>query len=295
MARRSKIKKQGQAAVCLLLLVGFMVLQRPVYAEPLKVVQLASRYAPPYSWYDQNEKRYRGFNFFFQETLFDELGLNMDVYQLDYNDRFDRQAVVDRLKTGELDVLVGSDRADEFEAHVIWVNEPLVELQIALFVKKGNAFEFIAWPSLQDKVGVIVSQQGRKNLYTKLSPLNFSQQGLKIETALNHQEAIDWLLRGKVDYWATDRFIGHGLITVLGIADQLESIDRHMVSIPLYIGFSKRSLHLDKISKIEQGIRKMRDSGQLGHMRASFMRDFIRSQMPNFMNEVDAKEKREQN
>ena len=104
-------------------------------------------------------------------------------------------------------------------------------------------------------------------------------QGLQIEAALNQQEAIDWLLQGKVDYWATDLFVGHGLITVLGISDQLEAIDPPFVSIPLYIGFSKKSLHLDKIPKIEQAIRNMRESGQLEHIRTRFMRDFINSQM----------------
>lgn len=249
------------------------------FAEPLQVVQLASRYSPPYSWYDQKTKHYRGFIFHFQQKLFEEVNLEMNVNQINYNDKNDRQRLIEKLQHGEVDLIVGSDRASQFESSVIWVKEPLVELQISLFVKKGKKFEFINWESLQGKVGAIVSQQGRKSFYTKLSPLNFAQRGLKIETALNQQEAIDWLLQERVDYWATDHFIGNGLITAFGLSDQLDAIDRTLVTVPLFIGVSKKSSHLDKIAKIEQGIIKMRESGQLDYIRSRFMRDFINSQM----------------
>ncbi len=249
-------------------------------AQELQVVQLASRYAPPYSWYDLSRKRYRGYIFYLQEKLFQDLSISTENHQRDYNDAHDREYLMLQLEMGEIDVIVGSDKVKEFEKLVHWVEEPLVELHASIFVKKKLVDNYSkGWESLQGKRGVMVSQQGREQIQTNLSPLNLANKGLSLKAAVNHQEAIDWLLRGKVDYWATDYFIGHGLITTLSLGGKLDSAEQHLVSVPLYIGFSKQSSHQALIPKISQRLRDMRKTGQLEHIRQRFMQDFIKAQI----------------
>ena len=267
------------------LLISGLLAALPAYAEKpgsekgLSVVQLVSRDSPPFSWYDAGQKRYLGSIFFLQEKVFKELELAMDLEQLDYNDAKLNDILLLKLKHGEMDVLVGSDRRAELDSSILWLQEPLVELQVSLFVRAGERFVFSGWDSLRGKVGVIVSQPGRKGFYTKLSPVDFEHMGLQLETAATHQQAIQWLLKGRADYWATDSFIGNGLITTLKLSSQLDVVEQNLVSVPLYIGFAKDSDYVTLMPSVERQLQQMRASGQIDHIRQRFMQEFINSQV----------------
>lgn len=223
---------------------------------------------PPSSW--REDDQIVGVAADLLRLIFDELGVKV---QSPYKGPWKR--VQKFAEDGKIDILTTLYKNTEREAYLDFPSEPYMDDSNVIWVKKGKKFPFEKWGDLFEKTGGIVLGDSFGKKFDK-----FMKQ-LNIEQVLNIDQNFKKLSVGRLDYVPAGLYSGTMSIKRLGFENELEYLQKPLLSEGLYIAVSKKSKYRKYLPEIEKAIRKYKDDGTIEHLIQKNMEQYIKRQSPS--------------
>lgn len=227
-------KRSILAARFVTLLLALMLYGQPGAAEPLCKTLTASGNPeyPPLLWEDPRVPEHlTGAATELLREILEPLGVELEVQSLGSWARVQRHA-----RVGELDMIAGAFITSERIQYMDYLLPPFAHLPTAVWVPKGQVFEYRHWPDLKGKHGSTLINNSFGQGFDV-----YAEKNLSIVSVRTIEQSFEMALAGRVDYVLYERLQGQVKLQRLGLADQFVALDVPVSDEGLFFTFSKNS------------------------------------------------------
>ncbi len=261
-----------KSAVALLLL----TIATQLCAQTIYISQnVGVDHAPPYSWYDKTQNERIGLIPYLQERLFREVGMELKRIPFDLSDDQQRHSLYRKLALGDIDVIGSTARLPRVLKVAKLVDEPLFEEVIRIYVRAEAGFEYEGWRSLKEKKGVTVSTQSGRTFAFYPELADYAERHFALDNIGSHDQAIQFLLEGKVDYWVASEAVASSIVKMSGFSDNIRAIETPLAVLPLYMAVSNQSPYSAMTQQLAKRISQLRESGEYDQIKRRYLQRFL--------------------
>lgn len=216
----------------------------------------------PLAMYQDNDK-IAGVGTDIMKKIGKDLGFNI---KSEYSGQWDQ--VQRKAENGEIDALVGMyetvDRDKYFDFSLPYMLDP-----VAVYVKKGKAFDIPDWDNFIGKKGVLTTGDS----YGQALDMEMAQifTTVRVNTV---SEAFDMLVNDQADYFIYAYNAGDKALKDAGLADQVEILPKFVVVEDLHFAISKSSPMAKYLPEINKKIEQYKLDGTVDQLTADYRRKF---------------------
>lgn len=242
----------GMLIVCLVL--GSAM---TVFGANGKIVVVVDRNYPPYSY--GTVKKAEGLYARLIEDVFGRMGMKVEVRALPW-----KQA----LKEGEEGkAAVGGIYKNRARLKIYDYSEPLFEERLAVYVKKGKAFNFSRLPDLKGKIIGLNSAWSYGDAFDAAR----KKYHFTVKEATSNSQNFRKLIAGKIDCLVADQIAASQIISKDNLTNQVEKLDKPAAINDAYLAFSKGLKKKGLLEKFNGTLEEMKKDGSYRKV----VRDFI--------------------
>lgn len=199
---------------------------------------------PPVIWLSKKENTLKGISIEIIQEIFKELNIQIDLVPVNTWGR-----ALEEVIQGRVDILLPPYKTDERLITYNFSQKPFMFDRTVLFVKKGSKIKFEKIEDLKGLKGVAIINDSFGNEFDKAA-----KDYLKIQRLSKTSQSLKFLLRGRADYLVAGYNAGISVASEEGILNEIEVLEKDVISTGMYIAISKNSKFTDK--KIMDTINK---------------------------------------
>lgn len=215
-----------------------------------EIVKLATVDFPPYSYLEKD--KIKGIEVEIIERIFEKQGIKYTIELLPFN-----RALIS-VEDGDRDFIFNiyknPDRLKKFD-----YSDPILDNPLIIFIKKdsnivftGNINELRNY-NIGTMLGYTYSPEFDKARNDKL---------IKTEEVCGHEQNFKKLVSGRIDIYIVERSVGLYFTKKLGIQQQVKYLNIPLKKQNGYIGISKKNSKKVLFSKINEGLKALKASGE---------------------------------
>nr|WP_314478943.1 transporter substrate-binding domain-containing protein [uncultured Pseudomonas sp.] len=179
----------------------------------------------PYIYQDNGQPR--GIDYAVTTEIFARLGIEVEWQFMPF------KRCLAMIEHGQADGIMDIFQVESRHPYLVLAPEPMSTAELILFQTKARPHEV---PSLDELAGLTVGTSPGYNYSAAFNQAAF----FKRETAPTHEANFGKLALGRIDLAITDRRVGHHLIRLMGLEQQIEALPLVVSRQPQYLGLARK-------------------------------------------------------
>jgi polar amino acid transport system substrate-binding protein len=212
----------------------------------------------PNSYFDSNSNQHEGLGYALLQTISEKQNI---PYQILTNLPWKR--VLKYSQEGKVDLIVAIYQSAERQQFIEF-SQPYFSNDIKIYVHKGREFSFAALPDLLGKKGLYPAGASYGDEFD-----DFAKQ-LDLEGKTQINELFLYLTKNTADYAIQEYSRAQVYIRDNKLEQDIVALPQSLLQVPVRMGFSLASDCTGLLTKFKQEYLRMRDSGELSKLQASY-------------------------
>ena len=217
------------------------------------------------------------------KKIFTDLNLPLEIKYMGTWDQ-----VLEKAKTGEVDVLVGAYQTKERLEYLGYSSTPFAEDPVSLFVAKNKKFVYNDWDSLLDKRGVAMIGDSYGQEFDDF----IKTKSLNLKRASSSKEAFDLVINGKADYFIYSRYAGQkALASSLPLSSKISVVPQDVTTEDFYLAISQKSPYFKYLAQVSKDLYEQKKSAYVNYLINKYSAMFFGNQIIQTSNTSKTKTK----
>lgn len=254
------------AVIASLLLISTALQADPVvrYGEVSSTVGFS---VPPYTWYDQCEKKRVGIIISMTKKALASNAYQFKSVAINSPATMGMRRYQEKMKEALLNDKIDLYSANglfEKDERLLYSNEPAFSVSLAFVIKRDNRADWDQKKIVQKK-GVITAE---KNSALVKAMRN---QGMQLDNVVNMREAMLGVLSGHYDYMIALESIAHMIAVNLNATTQLETIRLARGKMDFFYATRNNAEGQALLNQLDKTIQAYRDEKYLAHLKRNYI------------------------
>lgn len=216
--------------------------------------------APPSIWAFQNGNELEGPVIDILQEIFSDYNIQVSTRILPW------ARAIEQVKNGDIDAIAVIFYTDQ-RAEFLQFTDPYIDVPTAVFVSKGNEFNYRAIADLQGKTGLVMRGDSISAEFESY------RHKLTLSEVAGYDQAVKMLVNGRADYAIAAKYGFLSMIHKEGFSGNIESLPHAVSTRNLHMAFSKKSPFIRYIPHINSKIENMKNKGDIKRiLETSLMR-----------------------